>query len=152
VGTVGHIEVTPNAPNVIPGRAQLTVEFRDLSEGTLLKLADALRGEIPKIESATRTTIALTNASRSPAAAASAGVQSAIERASTGLGLGTTRLPSGAGHDAQMMAQLMPMGMIFVPSIGGISHSPKELTTWEDCANGANALLRTVLELDSFPK
>jgi N-carbamoyl-L-amino-acid hydrolase len=148
VGTVGHIEVTPNAPNVIPGRAQLTVEFRDLSEGTLLKLADALRGEIPKIESATGTTIALTSASRNPPAAASSEVQSVIERASTGLGLATTRLPSGAGHDAQMMAQLMPMGMIFVPSIGGISHSPKEQTTWEDCANGANVLLRTIAELD----
>jgi N-carbamoyl-L-amino-acid hydrolase len=151
VGTVGHIEVTPNAPNVIPGRAQLTVEFRDLSEGTLVKLAETLRGEIPKIESATGTTIALTSASRNPPAAASSEVQSVIERASTGLGLATTRLPSGAGHDAQMMAQLMPMGMIFVPSIGGISHSPKELTTWEDCANGANALLRTILELDSSP-
>jgi N-carbamoyl-L-amino-acid hydrolase len=149
VGTVGHIEVTPNAPNVIPGTAQMTIEFRDLSEDKLAKLAEALRGEIPRIESATATTIALTNPSRNPAAAASPAVQSAIERASTGLGLKTTRLPSGAGHDAQMMAQLMPMGMIFVPSIGGISHSPKELTKWEDCANGANVLLRTVLELDT---
>jgi N-carbamoyl-L-amino-acid hydrolase len=57
-------------------------------------------------------------------------------------------MPSGAGHDAQMMAQLGPMGMIFVPSIGGISHSPKELTPWEDCAHGANVLLHAVLALD----
>ncbi len=64
------------------------------------------------------------------------------------MGLGTTRLPSGAGHDAQMMAQLCPMGMIFVPSVGGISHSPKELTRWDDCANGANVLLGAVLEMD----
>ncbi len=75
-------------------------------------------------------------------------MQTAIERASSRLGLKTTRLPSGASHDAQMMAQLMPMGMIFVPSIGGISHSPKELTTWEDCANGANVLLGAIAELD----
>ncbi|MGH9387464.1 MAG: Zn-dependent hydrolase [Vicinamibacterales bacterium] len=149
VGTVGHIEVTPNAPNVVAGRAQLTIEFRDLAEDTLLKLADALRGEIPRIEAATATTISLTNASRNPAAAASPEVQTAVERASADLGLKTMRLPSGAGHDAQMMAQLMPMGVIFVPSIGGISHSPKELTKWEDCANGANVLLRTILELDS---
>ena len=53
-------------------------------------------------------------------------------------------------HDAQMMAQLSPMGMIFVPSVAGISHSPKELTRWEDCANGANALLRTILEMDAL--
>ena len=76
------------------------------------------------------------------------GVQDAIGRAADAAGLKTMRLPSGAGHDAQQIAQLCPMGMIFVPSVGGISHSPKELTTWEDCANGANVLLRTVLALD----
>jgi beta-ureidopropionase / N-carbamoyl-L-amino-acid hydrolase len=58
------------------------------------------------------------------------------------------RLPSGAGHDAQQIAALCPMGMIFVPSVAGISHSPRELTTWEDCARGANVLLGAVLELD----
>jgi N-carbamoyl-L-amino-acid hydrolase len=57
-------------------------------------------------------------------------------------------MPSGAGHDAQMMAQLTPMGMIFVPSVDGVSHSPKELTAWQDCANGANVLLHAVLGLD----
>ena len=75
-------------------------------------------------------------------------MQRAIERAASSLRLSAARLPSGAGHDAQMMAQLGPMGMIFVPSIGGISHSPKELTPWDDCANGANVLLQTVLEMD----
>jgi N-carbamoyl-L-amino-acid hydrolase len=75
-------------------------------------------------------------------------VQLAIERAAGGLTLESRRLPSGAGHDAQMMAQLVPMGMIFVPSVGGISHSPKELTGWQDCAQGADVLLRTVLEMD----
>ena len=64
------------------------------------------------------------------------------------MGLKTTRLPSGAGHDAQNMAQLGPMGMIFVPSVDGISHSPRELTHWEDCANGADMLLHTVLHMD----
>jgi N-carbamoyl-L-amino-acid hydrolase len=58
------------------------------------------------------------------------------------------RMPSGAGHDAQMAARLGPMGMIFVPSVGGISHSPRELTTWEDCARGADVLLRTILAVD----
>ena len=64
------------------------------------------------------------------------------------MGLKTMRMPSGAGHDAQQIARIAPMGMIFVPSVAGISHSPKELTSWEDCANGANVLLRTVLDLD----
>jgi N-carbamoyl-L-amino-acid hydrolase len=62
--------------------------------------------------------------------------------------LSHSRLPSGAGHDAQNMALIGPMGMIFVPSVGGVSHSPKELTHWGDCANGADVLLRTVLEVD----
>jgi N-carbamoyl-L-amino-acid hydrolase len=79
---------------------------------------------------------------------AATGVQDDIGRSADASGLKTMRLPSGAGHDAQQIARLCPMGMIFVPSVGGISHSPKELTSWEDCANGANVLLRTVLNLD----
>ena len=62
------------------------------------------------------------------------------------MGFQTMRLPSGAGHDAQMMSLVGPMGMIFVPSVGGISHSPKELTRWEDCASGANVLMLAVLD------
>jgi len=60
------------------------------------------------------------------------------------------RLPSGAGHDAQMMAKLGPMGMIFVPSVDGVSHSAKELSHWSDCANGANVLLQTILRMDNL--
>ena len=82
------------------------------------------------------------------AATATPDVQSAIERASDSLGLNHSRLPSGAGHDAQNMALIGPMGMIFVPSVGGVSHSPKELTHWDDCTHGADVLLRTVLEVD----
>jgi N-carbamoyl-L-amino-acid hydrolase len=79
---------------------------------------------------------------------ATAEIQSTIEQAASDSGLKTMRLPSGAGHDAQMMARLGPMGMIFVPSVGGISHSPRELTRWTDVANGANVLLRTILLMD----
>jgi N-carbamoyl-L-amino-acid hydrolase len=79
---------------------------------------------------------------------ATSGVQEAIGRAAAKANLQTMKLPSGAGRDAQQIAKIAPMGMIFVPSVGGISHSPKELTTWEDCARGADVLLKTVLELD----
>jgi N-carbamoyl-L-amino-acid hydrolase len=61
--------------------------------------------------------------------------------------LTTKRLPSGAGHDAQTLAPLTPTGMIFVPSVGGVSHDPREYTAWEDVVNGANVLLRTVENL-----
>ena len=106
-----------------------------------------LHGQIAK---QTRTTIEIAELSRNPPALAAPEMQRAIERASALLGLGSTRLPSGAGHDAQMMAQLSPMGMIFVPSVAGISHSPKELTRWDDCANGANVLLAAVVEADAL--
>src|SRR5438552_3687193 len=148
VGTVGHLEILPNAPNVIPGVARMTIEVRDLSPEKLRRLGDAIRARARDIATTTRTTIELKPASLAPPATASPDVQRAIERAAASLALQTMRLPSGAGHDAQMMAQIAPMGMIFVPSVGGISHSPKELTRWEDCAHGAEVLLRTVLEMD----
>jgi len=148
VATVGQIEVTPNSPNVIPGRVVLSVELRDLSQPTLVAMMDDIRARAKDIERTTQTAIAFRAMAQVTPAVATPEVQSAIERASASLDLRTTRLPSGAGHDAQSMAQLGSMGMIFVPSIGGVSHSPKELTTWEDCANGADVLLRTILEMD----
>jgi N-carbamoyl-L-amino-acid hydrolase len=148
VGTVGRIEIEPNSPNVIPGRATLSVEFRDLSEQVLRELGDAVKARGVEIAKTTGTTITFTLASTNVPAMATSGIQAAIGRAAGSLNLNTMRLPSGAGHDAQQIARLCPMGMIFVPSVGGISHSPKELTSWTDCANGANVLLKTVLDLD----
>jgi N-carbamoyl-L-amino-acid hydrolase len=148
VGTVGRIEVEPNSPNVIPGRVTMSVEFRDLSVQTLRELGEAVKARGAAIADATRTTMTFTLASTNPSAPATTGVQAAIASAADAAGLQAMRLPSGAGHDAQWMASLCPMGMIFVPSVAGISHSPKELTSWDDCANGANVLLRTVLALD----
>jgi N-carbamoyl-L-amino-acid hydrolase len=152
VGTVGRIEIAPNSPNVIPGLATVSVEFRDLSEATLESLAAAVRGRLASIARETGTEITMTLASRNPPALATAVVQSAVERAAERAGLAARRLPSGAGHDAQMMAALAPMGMIFVPSIGGISHSPLERTSWEDCARGAQVMLDTLLELDAHDR
>ena len=148
VGTVGRIDVEPNSPNVVPGRVSLSVEFRDLSEDTLRELGDALRARAAAIARDTGTTMTIDLATTNPAALADAGVQDAIGSAADRAGLAVRRLPSGAGHDAQMIAVLCPMGMIFVPSAGGVSHSPRELTSWDDCARGANVLLGAVLELD----
>jgi len=150
VATVGRIEVTPNSPNVIPGLVRLTVELRDLSPQKLAAMADDIRARAREIEQTTKTTIEFRRLADAAPAAATPEVQSAIERAASAMKLTTMRLASGAGHDAQMMARLGPMGMIFVPSVGGVSHSPKELTSWSDCANGADVLLRTVLELDAI--
>jgi N-carbamoyl-L-amino-acid hydrolase len=127
---------------------RLTIELRDLSPARLEAMADAIRGRAARIAAETRTTIEVSSLGGNPPALASPEVQNVIERAAGALKLESTRLPSAAGHDAQMMAQLGPMGMIFVPSVAGISHSPKELTSWQDCANGANVLLRAILEVD----
>jgi N-carbamoyl-L-amino-acid hydrolase len=148
VGTVGKLELSPNAPNVVPGAATLIIELRDLSVDLLKSIAEEIRARAAKIAAASRTSIEILPASSNAPAIADTAVQDVIERVTHQLGLTSQRMPSGAGHDAQMMAQLVPMGMIFVPSIGGVSHSPKELTRWEDCANGANVLLRAVLALD----
>jgi N-carbamoyl-L-amino-acid hydrolase len=148
VGTVGALHVTPNAPNVIPGEVRHTIELRDLSAGKLEQIIGRIREEAQRIAAATRTTIAIRPTSHHDAAIAAPAMQKLVERAASGLGLKQARLPSGAGHDAQMMAKLGPMGMIFVPSAGGVSHSPKELTSWEDCGHGAAVLLHAVLALD----
>ena len=145
VGTVGQLHVTPNAPNVIPGEVSHTIELRDLSAEKIARLAESIRVRARQIAHATRTQIEMTRSSHHEAAIASPAVQTAIEAASKRVGLTSRRLPSGAGHDAQMMARLGPMGMIFIPSVAGISHSPHELTSWEDCARGADVLLHTVL-------
>jgi beta-ureidopropionase / N-carbamoyl-L-amino-acid hydrolase len=148
VGTVGKMDLSPNAPNVVPGSAILIIELRDLSVDLLKTLAEEIRGRAASIAAATKTTIEIVPASSNAPAIADTSVQDVIERTAKTLNLSSVRMPSGAGHDAQMIAQLAPMGMIFVPSAGGISHSPKELTSWKDCANGANVLLHAVLALD----
>jgi N-carbamoyl-L-amino-acid hydrolase len=148
VGTVGHIEATPNSPNVIPGFARISIELRDLSPGTLVTMMDDIRARAREIAANTQTTIEFTQTMQAAPAVATPEVQLAIEAAAKAAGLQTSRLPSGAGHDAQMMALVGPMGMIFVPSVGGISHAPQELTRWDDCARGADVLLGAVLEMD----
>ena len=137
-----------HSANVIPGLVRLSVELRDLEPRTLVAMMDDIRARARDIASTTGTTIEFRELARAAPAVATPDVQTAIERAAAAMDLPSTRLPSGAGHDAQMMALLGPMGMIFVPSVGGVSHSPKELTHWDDCARGADVLLRTVLEMD----
>jgi N-carbamoyl-L-amino-acid hydrolase len=152
VGTVGRLAVAPGAPNVIPGRVEMTVEFRDLSADTVDRLGRELRRRAAEIAADSKTEIEVAHTSRHDGARTSAAIQGAIERAAGARGLRSMRLPSGAGHDAQMMARLGPIGMIFVPSVGGISHSPRELTRFEDCAQGADVLLGAILELDTLER
>ena len=148
VGTVGQMSVKPNAPNVVPGDVELTVEYRDLDGAKVARLGDALRARCALIAKATNTEIDVKFTSRHQGARATPAIQSAIERAATSMSLPTMRLASGAGHDAQAIATLGPMGMIFVPSVSGISHSPRERSRWNEIAQGADVLLATIMELD----
>jgi len=148
VGTVGRLQVFPNAPNVVPGLVKHSIELRDLSAEKIARLGEEIQKRAKEIAEETGTEIVLQRIEHDPPAVANPEIQAKIETASAELGLQTMRLPSGAGHDAQMIAKIAPIGMIFVPSVDGISHSPKELTRWEDCTNGANILLQTILLID----
>ncbi|MGH7719532.1 MAG: M20/M25/M40 family metallo-hydrolase, partial [Gemmatimonadaceae bacterium] len=147
VGTVGRIQALPGAPNVIPGRVVASLEVRDLDGRKIARLYETMRQEAERIGRESGTTFSFAESFRSEPALADARIEALIEESARELGLSTKRMPSGAGHDAQDMARIGPMGMIFVPSVGGISHSPRELTRPEDIENGANVLLGVVSRL-----
>jgi len=148
VGTVGHLEVFPNVRNIVPGRVTHSIELRDLDAGKIKAIASRITARAEAIAHETGTRITIQPLEHDAAAFADPGIQKDIEGAAASLGLGVMHLPSGAGHDAASMSAVGPMGMIFVPSVGGVSHSPKELTSWVDCAAGAAVLLETVRRFD----
>jgi len=153
VGTVGKVAAEPGAHNVIPGRVTTSLEIRDLSREKIWKLYEEIQEQVKVIEAetGTRFTFTLLEVSAIPAMM-DENVRDTIAAAADELGSSWKSLPSGAGHDAQDIARIAPTGMIFVPSVGGISHSPKEHTTKEAMANGANVLLHTVLKIDETPR
>jgi beta-ureidopropionase / N-carbamoyl-L-amino-acid hydrolase len=148
VGTVGRLNVKPGAPNVIPGEVTLTVELRDLSMDKITSLWERIRAAAQAVTRKYDTTFEYALQHSNVAALSDPGVRSVIADAVRDLGLTSQVMPSGAGHDAQDLARICPMGMIFVPSVKGISHSPLELTRAADVVNGANLLLQAVLRLD----
>jgi N-carbamoyl-L-amino-acid hydrolase len=149
VGTVGRIKAEPGAPNVIPGKVTTSLEIRDLSSDVIEKVFQAISAKSQEIAAASKVDIKLLSLdTTADPALMDGGIQAEIKRSAAQLGLSSKAMPSGAGHDAQDMALIAPTGMIFVPSKGGISHSPKEYTSASDMANGANVLLATVLNLD----
>lgn len=149
VGTVGRIVAEPGAPNVIPGKVLLSLEIRDLSSDKIMQVFNGIQKRAEEIAKESNTTIEFhpIDANAKPALTDRT-IQEAIAAAVKKLGLSHKQMQSGAGHDAQDMALIAPAGMIFVPSKDGISHSPKEFTSAEDMANGANVLLHTILKLD----
>lgn len=149
VGTVGRFAAEPGAPNVIPGRAVLSLELRDLSAEKIQRLYSVIEKRAAAIAKETGTEITFHHLDVSAVPAPTdEGIQDIIASAAGSLGYSSMRLPSGAGHDAQDMARIAPTGMIFVPSRGGISHSPREFTSVEDMAKGASVLVESILAID----
>ena len=148
VATVGRIEAEPGAPNVIPGRVTMTLEIRDLSMAGIERVFNEISGNSVRITEETGTRFSFQRFYTSRAAPTALWIREIIETSAQGLGLSTHRMPSGAGHDAQSIALFAPVGMIFVPSVAGVSHAPDEHTIPQDIVNGANVLLQTLLELD----
>ncbi len=148
VGTVGRIQALPGAPNVIPGKVILSLELRDLDAAKIQMLFQQIRTEAGKITQTNRVTFDFKEINVNIPAPTDTRIRSLISESAKELGLSTKQMPSGAGHDAQDMARLAPVGMIFIPSVGGISHSPKEFSRPRDITNGANVLLNAVLKVD----
>lgn len=149
VGTVGRIAAEPGAPNVIPGRVVMSLELRDLSREKVASLFEKIQQEARAIEERFGVTIRFDPIpANSIPAMTDERVRRLIAESARELGLSYMFMPSGAGHDAQEIARIAPVGMIFVPSVGGISHSPREYSRPEDIANGANVLLQTILKID----
>jgi beta-ureidopropionase / N-carbamoyl-L-amino-acid hydrolase len=149
VGTVGKIAIQPGAYNVIPGKVVLGLEIRDLSGDKIEMLFHEMEKRSATIASDTKTTISFERqANESKPALTDKNLQQTINSSAKALGFTTKFMQSGAGHDSQEIALIAPVAMLFIPSVGGISHSPKEFSTATDMTNGANVLLQTLLQLD----
>jgi beta-ureidopropionase / N-carbamoyl-L-amino-acid hydrolase len=147
VVTVGDLRLEPGAYNVIPGTARLALELRSGEARQLGALEPALLDAARSAAAARGVELEVVPVGRWEPTPLAPAVCDAIENSVAALGLSSLRLRSGAGHDAQALAGVTAAGMIFVPSVGGVSHDPRELTGWEDCVNGANVLLSTALAL-----
>ena len=140
----------PGAPNVVPGLVRLPIELRDLRRETIDDMAARIRAHAETIAREAGVTVRMERYSTDEPALTDPRLRDVIESAAGEAGFSTLRLPSGAGHDAQSLGRAgVPIGMIFVPSRDGISHSPEESTGWDDCARGAEVLYRTLLALDT---
>jgi N-carbamoyl-L-amino-acid hydrolase len=149
VATVGRIRAEPGAPNVIPGEVVLSLEIRDLDARKIQQVFERIQVEAKQIADVRFTPIRFSEIDvASPPAPTDQQMRRIISSSADELGMSFKLMPSGAGHDAQDMTHIAPTGMIFVPSVNGVSHSPKEFTSPEDMANGASVLLKTVLAID----
>jgi beta-ureidopropionase / N-carbamoyl-L-amino-acid hydrolase len=144
VWNIGHIAFQPGALNVVPAEATFTLEFRDVQESRLDSLEADVRALVGDHSRVSALPITINQSARIPATLMTTRIVDAFEGAAHDLGVGSTRLASGAGHDAMMLARRVPTGMLFVPSIAGRSHDVSENTDAADIVTGAQVMARTV--------
>jgi N-carbamoyl-L-amino-acid hydrolase len=145
VATVGRCVVEPNAWNVIPGEVLLRADFRDISTDAMLRAVRRIKRVAAELAAASGTTVTADISQVVAPTNCAPELRNLVASACDELGLDRLVMPSGAGHDAQVIGRIAPVGMIFVPSIAGISHAPEEATAPQDLVHGADVLLRTVL-------
>jgi N-carbamoyl-L-amino-acid hydrolase len=147
VATVGRLDIRPNSPNTIADTVRLTADLRDTDPRRMDAAEAAMRRALRTVGARTGTDITVVARTRSAPVSTSAELRAAVEESAGALGLPHETLPSGAGHDAQIIAAVAPVGMIFVPSRGGVSHVPDEDTSPADLVAGAQVLLGTALRV-----
>lgn len=147
VGTVGALRLHPDLVNVVAARARLVVDMRNTDDDDLQSAERRLLAEVKRITKANDVEIDTRWVARFEPVVFDPRVVDLVESTASRLGLPVRRMPSGAGHDAQIMAGVCPAGMVFVPSVKGISHNPAEHTDPDDLVAGANVLLNTVVAL-----
>jgi beta-ureidopropionase / N-carbamoyl-L-amino-acid hydrolase len=147
VATVGRVELHPNLVNVVAARAVITVDLRHTDDTVLTGAEERLSRLCAELAEREGVTIEARSLARFEPVAFADDVVDLVERVAGAQGHSTRRMPSGAGHDAQMLARVCPSGMVFVPSAGGVSHNPAEHTDDDQLAAGADVLLQVMLEL-----
>ncbi|MGZ6315659.1 MAG: hydantoinase/carbamoylase family amidase [Anaerolineales bacterium] len=147
VVNIGRMDFSPGAFNIVPARVDVALEFRSPQPAEFDRLNSVLLGRANEAAGRFGLDVKVEDLGRHEPCPMDEDFRDAITRACDHLKLSYASLPSGAGHDGQSLAGLCPVGMIFVPSVDGASHSAREHTDWQDCINGANVLLHTVLEI-----
>lgn len=147
VATVGRLELHPDLVNVVAARATLTVDVRHTDDADLAEAEQRLADFVQELARAEGVSVERRTLARFEPVDFDPAIVDLVEATAARLGHPVMRLPSGAGHDAQMLARVAPAGMVFVPSAGGISHNPAEHTDDADLAAGTEVLLQTVLVL-----
>jgi N-carbamoyl-L-amino-acid hydrolase len=148
---VGNMRFEPGIFNVVPAAVTLDLELRASSNPRLAALHDALVHLAQQEAKEAEVELEITLAEDIAPAAMDLAVQDTLIESAQSSGRKYRLMPSGAGHDAQNFADICPTGMIFIPSVAGVSHSPKEFSHWQDCVNGANLLLQAAIELAHVP-